>query len=50
MFLVIMIWIMIGAMQMVIQLNLHENCRWTSYWLCYAMTMCLLLERITWGG
>jgi hypothetical protein len=46
----IVMWIIIGAMQMYIQLHCHDNCHWRSYWLCYLMTMCLLLERNSWGG
>lgn len=46
----IIMWIIIGAMQMYIHLHCHDNCNWRSYWLCYLMTMCLLLERHSWGG
>lgn len=46
----IIIWILVGAMQMYIHLHCHDNCHWRSYWLCYGMTMCLLLERYSWGG
>lgn len=45
----IVMWVVIGVMQTYIQ-YCDNNCPWTSYWVCYIMTMILLLEQVSWGG